>query len=137
LSISALAVPAILAVPLPKQTLALQWRFAFQRGMVTMPGTAVLSLLAFASLAYERNVRGQPWKGFATAGALTIAIVPFTLVLMSGTNKTLLSVAAGGAATLDDAAVRRLVTRWSAFNLVRSLLPLAGSLVGFWTLLAG
>lgn len=101
-----------------------------------MPIVAVTSLAAFAYTAYDRSRRGLDWKRYATAGALTLAIVPFTLIFMHPTNQALLQIAGGGttAAVVNDESVRALITKWAGLNLTRSLLPLAGAVVGIWSL---
>jgi hypothetical protein len=105
-------------------------------GKVAMPIVAVISLSSFAYAAYGRSQRGQEWKRYATAGALTLAIVPFTFIFMAGTNQALMQVASGGAAAavVNDDSVRALFTKWAGMNVVRSLLPLSGAVLGIWTL---
>jgi len=99
---------------------------------MTAPAIAVTSLAALAYSAYDRSRRGLVWKRYATAGALTLAIVPFTLIFMNPTNQALLQIAGGGAtaAVVNDDSVRALITKWTGLNLIRSLLPLAGAIIG-------
>lgn len=101
-----------------------------------MPGIAVVSLAAYAYAAYHRSRRHLDWTRYAAAGALTLSIVPFTLALMHPTNQSLLQIAGGGAtaAVVNDESVRALITTWAGLNLVRSLLPLGGGVVGLWAL---
>ncbi|OIW26153.1 DUF1772-domain-containing protein [Coniochaeta ligniaria NRRL 30616] len=128
--------PGLLSAPVPGALLAQQWQTAFNLGKATMPTIAIGSLAAFAYAAYDRSRRHLDWKRYATAGALTLAIVPFTLIFMHPTNRSLLQVAGGGAtaAVVNDDSVRALITKWTGLNLIRSLLPLGGAVVGLWSL---
>ena len=134
--ITVVSVPGLLAAQIPGRTLAIQWQAIFDRGKVAAPGIALLSLLSYAYLAYSHYQEGREWKGFATAALLTIGIVPFTLIAMAPTNNTLIGVASGAVTSVGDEAARQLVEKWGGLNLTRSLLPLAGSVVGLWSLLA-
>jgi hypothetical protein len=128
-------VPGLLAAPISGQNLAKQWMTIFETGKSQMPKVALLALFGYAYLAYDRHTRGSPWAGYLTAGALTMAVVPFTLLLMSPTNDALIEVATGAARATSDEATRALLQKWKGLNAMRSLLPLAGALVGAWTLL--
>lgn len=97
-----------------------------------MPGVALLSLAAFAYASYNSRQYGNRWRQYAIAGALTIALVPFTVGFMGATNGKLLGVAAAGVGGDQDAL--ELVRKWSGLNLARSLLPLLGAGVGIWGL---
>lgn len=97
-----------------------------------MPKVAVTTALAYAYASYSAHREGRKWKGLAAGGALTVAIVPFTLIFMSSTNGLLFKAAAGTLeASQEDVAT--LIGRWGVLNLVRSLLPLAGTIVGLST----
>ena len=75
----------------------------------------------------------------AAAGALTLAIVPYSIVFMTATDDKMIKVKAkddegvvkevGGAGVLDEVA-----WRWSKMNVVRSVLALAGAGVSFYGL---
>lgn len=134
-SLSSFAVPGILSAPAPPQILAKQWETLFNRGKSTMPIVAIASLLGYAYLAYRQKSSGLGWKRYAMAGALTIAIVPYTLIFMGPTNSSLLQ-AASGATTLSDDATHSLMLTWKSLNMGRSMLPLAGALLGLCTLVA-
>jgi uncharacterized membrane protein YeaQ/YmgE (transglycosylase-associated protein family) len=103
-----------------------------------MPVAASLSLLAFGYASYKSGQYGSQWKQYAAAAGLTIAIVPFTIVVMAGVNGKLMAEAAGivGAAEATTAHdTLELVRKWSTMNLVRSVCPLLGAAVGLWTLI--
>ncbi len=131
-----LSVPGLLAAQIPSRTLAIQWQAIYDRGKVAAPGIAILSLLGYVYLAYSHYHEGREWRGFAVAALLTIGIAPFTLIAMAPTNNTLIGVANGAITSVGDEAARQLVEKWGGLNLTRSLLPLAGSIVGLWSLLA-
>ncbi|KAF3762269.1 DUF1772-domain-containing protein [Cryphonectria parasitica EP155] len=140
--LSILAVPGLLSFstssttsPISTQALAQQWAGIYNRGKVLGPQAAALSLLGYGYLAYaQHRSRGSGWQLFVGAAALTVGIVPFTLVFMDATNQVLLEVASG-AATVGSEALEGLLLRWKDLNLVRSFFPLAGAVVGLWGLL--
>ncbi|SPJ79551.1 uncharacterized protein FTOL_07942 [Fusarium torulosum] len=129
-SISLTGIPAALQLSAP--TSATVWQEFFNRGIALMPKVAVTTALAYAYASYSAHREGRKWKGLAAGGALTVAIVPFTLIFMSSTNGLLFKAAAGTLeASQEDVAT--LIGRWGVLNLVRSLLPLAGTIVGLST----
>lgn len=132
--LSILAIPGLLAptTPLPAQALAQQWASIYNNGKVLGPQTAVLSLLGYGYLLYTSRNDTTRWRKFAGAAALSIAIVPFTVLVMDGTNQALLRVASEGG--VGEEMVRVLLVRWKGFNLVRALLPFAGAVIGLWGL---
>lgn len=135
-ALSIFTMPGLLSAPVGGALLAQQWQTMYDLGKAVMPTIAVGSLAAFAYAAYDRSRRHLDWKRYATAGGLTLAIVPFTLIFMHPTNRSLLQIAGGGATAVvvNDDSVRALITKWAGLNLVRSLLPLAGAVVGIWAL---
>ncbi|KAM0199872.1 hypothetical protein ACHAPA_004242 [Fusarium lateritium] len=129
-SISLAGIPAALQLSAP--TSATVWQEFFNRGFALMPKVALTTALAYAYASYAAYQEGRKWKGLVTAGALTIAIVPFTGIFMNSTNSLLFKAAAGTLeASQEDVAT--LIGRWGVLNLVRSLLPLAGTIVGLST----
>lgn len=153
--LSVLAVPGLLnASPsVAPQALAQQWAGIYNPGKVLGPRFAMLASLGYGYLAYHRS-GGRGGGGgagtgawalapFAGAAALTLAIAPWTVLVMDGTNQALLRVAEGGGAGAvvgeeekKKREVAELLARWKGLNLVRSLFPLAGAVIGFWGLVA-
>lgn len=134
-----LAIPAILGVEAPAQILAKQWAHLFQHGKMVGPVIALTATLGYAYLAWDLRAQGRDWMGYLLAGGLTMGLVPFTLVFLNPTNARLLDIAAGTSAAAKatgNEAIRGTIAKWSGLNLVRAFFPLAGSVVGFWTLLA-
>lgn len=136
--LSFIAIPGLIGStsPVTTQALAQQWAGMYNRGKVLGPQVAVLSMLGYGYLVYQRKSQNQPgWGMFAGAAALTLGIVPFTLLFMDTTVQSLLRVAEG-TSVLGETAVKELLVRWKGLNLVRSLFPLAGGVLGFWSLVA-
>lgn len=135
-TLSALAIPGLLSTnaAVPTQMLAQQWAGIYNRGKVLGPQAAAISLLGYGYLMYDRSRQGRGWGKYVGAAALTVGIIPFTAFFMDNTNQALLGVAAGGAGTLSSEAVRELLVKWRVLNLVRSLFPLAGALLGLYEL---
>lgn len=109
------------------------WQVLFNRGFALMPKFAGTTAIAYLYAAYTAHQQGRNWKGLAASAALTVSIVPFTIIFMSSTNDLLFKASAGTFdASQEDVAT--LIGRWGVLNLVRSLLPLAGAALGFSTL---
>ncbi|EOO00850.1 hypothetical protein UCRPA7_3694 [Phaeoacremonium minimum UCRPA7] len=100
------------------------------------PQMALVSMLGYAYLIYDRRSQGQSYSGYAAAAGLSLAIMPYTIILMSPTNNALLGVASGATKTLSESAVRELLVKWKGLNLVRSVIPFVGAVLGLWSLVA-
>lgn len=131
---SLLAVPGLLSAAVPSQALAQQWEGIYTRGKALGPRMALVSLAGYAYLAYDRRSQGQSYAGYIVAAVLSLGIMPYTIVFMSPTNNALLGVAGGATQTLGESAVRELVSKWKDLNLVRSVFPLVGAVIGLWSL---
>jgi hypothetical protein len=121
------------ALDFPSQQAQL-WNDLFVRGFAWMPKLAVTVGLSYAWAAYDTANRRGKWQGFIAGAALTAAIVPYTLVFMWSTNNALTNLATGAATASSTEHVAGLIRRWSQLNAVRSMLPLAGSVMGILTL---
>ncbi|KAJ4041031.1 hypothetical protein NW761_010135 [Fusarium oxysporum] len=131
-SLSLAGIPAALQLSGPPGVSV--WQVLFNRGFALMPKLAGTTAIAYLYAAYTAHQQGRNWKGLAASAALTVSIVPFTIIFMSSTNELLFKASAG---TLDASQedVATLIGRWGGvLNLVRSLLPLAGAAFGFSTL---
>ena len=77
---------------------------------------------------------------YGTAALLTIGIVPWTLLVMSETNRKLIAKAGEKGdlkgSGVGDEEVRGLLRKWTTLNGIRSVLPLLGSAVGMVAVLA-
>ncbi|KAK1595885.1 uncharacterized protein LY79DRAFT_588449 [Colletotrichum navitas] len=130
-SLSMFSVPTILqGSSEPAHALRL-WRHIFLNGASTGPKVALVTFLSLAYTAYDHHNRGAVWKPYATAAVLSLAIMPFTLVVMSSTNNALMA-GAQGVETLSLSETTELLTRWRTLNLVRSFISLASAGIGLW-----
>ncbi|KAF3484085.1 uncharacterized protein GIQ15_03409 [Arthroderma uncinatum] len=148
----------------PISHIATQWRHAYSIGKSSMPLCAIGAGTAYAYLAYvfrqettlrAADVRTSNW--YLLASGLVMSIIPYTLMVMSPTNKSLLaraevtdaeamtgvakakeaaSKASGDSkATREDVEVLNWLKGWAELNVVRALLPLAGTLSGLYATL--
>lgn len=130
-SLSMFSIPAILQTSAePGHALKL-WQHIFLNGASTGPKVALAVTLSLAYSAYDRYDQGVAWKPFVAAGALSLAIVPYTIIFMSSTNNALMA-GARGIATLGVSETTELLKRWQALNAVRSIISLAGAAIGLW-----
>src|SRR5437762_9703765 len=105
---STVVVPGILSGAADASVMTKQWKTIFDIGKGSMPKFAAVTLLSWCYLAYSQHSIGQAWRGFLGAGILTIAIVPYTLIVMTPTNSALMA-AATGVTTMSDGEARRLL----------------------------
>lgn len=97
-----------------------------------MPKVAVVTSLCFLYGAYGAREQRES-KTFLTAAGLGVCIVPFTLIFMAKTNQSLLS-SLKAASALSAGEAAHLISKWGTLNLIRSLFPLAASVLGLWGL---
>ncbi|KAH7043818.1 hypothetical protein B0J12DRAFT_787628 [Macrophomina phaseolina] len=105
------------------------WRHNYELGKSQNPPVAVLAAGALGYLAWTA---GAPLYG--AAAALTLGIVPYTIVAMRPTNGRLIKKSedigrqgpAAVATEAEQAEVDALLGRWVALNGVRSVLPALG-----------
>ena len=100
-----------------------------------MPKIAVTTALAYSYAAYSTRGSGAS-KTYLAAAGLVVSIIPFTILFMTPTNGALLA-AAEGTSSLGVSEVSGLVRRWGFLNLARSVLPLTGGLLAFFTFCRG
>ncbi|KAL2861941.1 hypothetical protein BJX68DRAFT_260740 [Aspergillus pseudodeflectus] len=147
---SLVSIPALLTshheygAPIP--LIVKQWRDMYNTGKAQNPPIAVITAAAFAYLAWSVRESTTPLAVLAprnatalysAAAALTVAIVPWTIAAMSGTNAQLLERAgAKGWVPTDEAAeeTEDLLHKWTFLNAVRGLFPLVGGVVGYLAL---
>lgn len=123
-----------------------EWRNLYHIGKAQNPPIAIVTSSIYLYLAWAVSLYSGPEldarqlsphaaKLYAVAAVLTLGIIPWTLAVMRPTNNLLESHAtrfetpASGA---DKQAIEidAHLAKWKTLNLVRSLFPLAGSLVG-------
>jgi hypothetical protein len=91
-----------------------------------------VALVAAASLGYlawtTRTIAPVPARLYGAAAALTIGIVPWTILAMNSTNQKLLAKAESTVNVKgDEKEVGDLLETWRTLNGIRSVLPLLGS----------
>lgn len=133
-SLSAICTPVLLDTnPSTPTQLLHQWARLYHYGHIYMPALAVATtgLYAYAALLLPRP-RGKCNLAYAVAGAVTIAMVPFTWVVMAPTNNVLFGLLeeADGAAAVGLPELRPLLVKWAWLHVTRSLFPLSGALLG-------
>ncbi|XPS70800.1 hypothetical protein M3J09_003002 [Ascochyta lentis] len=143
-SITLISIPAITQsisdAHLPAPHALNLWRNNFTAGFAIAPPTAVVTAASLAFCALVTPVGAQSrgnGKLFWVAAALTVGIVPYTLLFMRGTNERLLLLAKKE--ELDGEEGREgveLLGRWARLNGGRCLLPLAGAVVAGVAVLA-
>lgn len=114
------------------------WAELYKRGAASMPKFAIGTALAYFVAAYDAYGDGRAWGSYLGAAGLTLSIVPFTLTIMKNTNGLLHEEAKKDATEKNDisvAQVNSLLDRWITLNLIRGSLPLAGTILGVFTLL--
>lgn len=95
-----------------------------------MPKVALTTALMYGYAAW--SLHGQAGGSGVLclyAAMLTIAIVPYTLLIMGKTNKALHG-AADGISTPNASQTSILLDRWSLLNSGRALFPLIGTSLG-------
>ncbi|ELR04378.1 hypothetical protein VC83_06587 [Pseudogymnoascus destructans] len=137
-SFSIYTVPRLLESPTP--LLLKQFKHMFAAGHDTVPAGTVVAVTSLLYLAYDSRAAGSPaWRGYATAAALALGIIPYTLIVMMGTNKVLLDEAVAEVAAekveTKAASVKQLLDQWATMNLGRSVLMASAAVTATWTAL--
>ncbi|KIA75621.1 hypothetical protein HK57_00553 [Aspergillus ustus] len=132
MSVYLLAIPSLFETTTDPGHLVRHWHRIFMNGHIKGPIISLTTTALYGLAALAKYNAGQKWGVFATAGATTIAMVPFTLTIMASTNEALFRMEAevqkGRNPTWGEA--ERLVRNWSRFNLTRAFFPLAGAVLG-------
>jgi Domain of unknown function (DUF1772) len=105
-------------------------------GVRVGPPFALAATIVHVFNAYVNHNSSGTAKYSAAAAISTIAIVPFTILLLAPTNKELFKreKAARGTSTGVESSSVELVKKWGRLNLTRSFLPAVGALVACFTL---
>lgn len=150
--------PAVLLAP-SADLAARQWKRLYDSGKASAPPLAVTCAACFSFLAYHgkfcnsnqtcipltsRSARGIPGKFalspstlYLSAAILAPSIVPYTILVMMPTVKTLESKARDDAKAPSDTETISLVQKWSGQNVHRALMVAASALLGGAAILAG
>ena len=136
LGISIFSMPAIIRYGLNTEVLIRQWKVVYDRGSVLLPTLSGCTALNYFVVAQQHWSRGLEWRGFATGGALQLAIIPFTLVFIVGVNARLMAaIDPKKEAGLSADATRTLLWRWSKLHAARMGVALIGTVAALWNLL--
>ncbi|OJD12193.1 hypothetical protein AJ78_07167 [Emergomyces pasteurianus Ep9510] len=134
---------------LAPSTLAKLWKNVYHLGARQNPPISLCTALSFFYLAWSarsgttlfRETAENTASLYCAAGALVVAVVPFTVLAMTKTNSALLENAKlveAEPATVKAGAreqTEHLIRRWIKLNGVRSLFPLTAALVGMYAAL--
>ncbi|KAF2111955.1 hypothetical protein BDV96DRAFT_602435 [Lophiotrema nucula] len=114
-----------------------QWVRMYYYGHIGMPAlcVATVGLYGHAALCDQRQ---RP--KYSAAAATTLAMVPFTWVVMAPTNNILFGWETEATARIitsgvDLKAVQAIVVRWAWLHLARSVFPVVGVFLGFRAIL--
>ncbi|THC93446.1 hypothetical protein EYZ11_007065 [Aspergillus tanneri] len=132
-SLSLMAVPVFLDTTTVPGQLFHQWVRLYHYGHQVLPTLAVVTFSLYGYSAWRRRKAKKSWGALVLAGLTTVAMLPFTWLVMVPTNNILFALeassrASGAVATMEEA--RALVTKWCWMHLARSLFPLAGAVIG-------
>jgi hypothetical protein len=134
MSLSLVAVPVLLDTVTDTAQLLRQWSRMYHYGHLIMPSLAVGTLCLHGCNSVAQRSLGRPYRLFALAGMVTIAIAPFTWIAMDSTNNELFRLEAAAresnAESLHMALARELIVRWTWLHTARSMLPLVGTILG-------
>ncbi|KAK4248221.1 hypothetical protein C7999DRAFT_31274 [Corynascus novoguineensis] len=111
-----------------------QWALLYQYGRQYMPVLCIATCGLYGSAILSKH---KASRRYAMAIAATMAMVPFTWLVMAPTNETLfgLEEATGSGSMVEPGLVSGLAVRWAWLHVARSLFPLVGAIVGFTGLL--
>ncbi|TLD29128.1 hypothetical protein PspLS_03653 [Pyricularia sp. CBS 133598] len=139
LGLSIFAVPRLLESPGP--LMLQQWDKMFVSGRAILPAADMLSAVGFLILAYSRVFGERTAKMYTLAAALSVGIVPYTVLVMSRTNNKLrrraeLTKSMSITDELESAEVREsdkfLVDHWGVLNLGRAAMLAGAGLIGLY-----
>ena len=111
----------------------------YEAGKTQNPPIAIATASALLSLAWSAHRGGGRNQAilYASAAIFTLAVVPFTLLIMAGTNQKLDDQATRGGdgsgavkAGSAEEGIDFLLARWRNLNAMRSLLPFVGGVLG-------
>ena len=140
LALSLMGIPAIRVNNDDTGTLQ-QFRSLYNLGKTINPKIAMLSATASFAAAWTHYHPQALYRTglFVASGITTLSIVPWTFLMMQSTNSALfarLQVAESkpigeAKSTEQSEETRSLLEKWRFLNIIRSLMPLAGSLLAY------
>lgn len=132
MSLFLLTIPVLLESARDSPQLLHQWHRIFRRGHVQGPAISISTGLLYSYAAWSKGSGGGAWRLFAVAAATTVGMVPYTWIVMSGTNNALSRAVEGSKNASEEnwAEAAKLVRAWGQLNAVRALFPLTGAVLG-------
>ncbi|UNI23309.1 hypothetical protein JDV02_009139 [Purpureocillium takamizusanense] len=119
---------------IPYTIAARLWKYTLEQGKPNPPTAAFASLtLAFCAcrVGMLEGTSGRFWLN-AAAAALTLGMIPYTVVWILPINGRLIDIAnSRDEAVSDIVEVKELLSRWSKLNWIRSAIPLTASCLAF------
>lgn len=137
-ALSGVAVPVFLDTTKTAGELYIQWARTYHYGHLALPALSVGTFLLYSHVAALKARAGRRWRSSLLAGVVTMAMVPFTWVVMTPTNNRLFGLEAAAKAGVLSSGLEEaqgLVTKWASMHLARSFFPLAGAVMGSMILL--
>lgn len=141
MSLSLVAIPVFLDTTTSPVQIFREWERMYHYGHQVLPALSITTALLYSYTAWQRKARGRQWAQYLLAAGVTVAMIPFTLMVMVPTNDKLfaLELASRTATTefssLDEA--RGLVIGWSRMHVIRAFSPLIGAAIGLTATLRG
>lgn len=136
-SVAAFAIPVFLDTNQDAAHAVRQWVRLYHYGHIYLPGLCVATCGLYAYTAYSKRAAHRPqWARYALSALVTIAMVPFTWVVMAPTNNILFGLDREFGAARDMDFVRGLLVKWAWLHVIRSAAPLLGAYLAFRTLLS-
>ncbi|KAI8944905.1 hypothetical protein F4801DRAFT_570146 [Xylaria longipes] len=138
MNIAILDVPVLLEVSHARSSDVLNhWGKLYEYGARLYPSISVTVglLYLYAILSSSKLSSRRSWIVFLVAAGTTLAMIPWTLLVMMPTNDTLmrardLAGESKGAEVMLWEEVEGLVVHWQRLHFLRSLFPLVGSVIG-------
>lgn len=135
-SLSAFTIPILVDTNQDAAHAVRQWVRLYHYGHIYLPGMCVATCGLYGYTAYSKRAANRPqWSRYALSAIITIAMVPFTWVVMTPTNNTLFGLDESNSAG-DMGFVRILLVKWAWLHVTRSAAPLIGAYLAFQTLLS-
>ena len=133
MALSLMAVPVLLDTTTQSPQLFFQWTRVYHYGHQVLPTMAVGTFMLYMYTAMKKRAAKKPWAIFLLAGISTVAMVPFTWIVMVPTNNELFRlqrVSMSDPSVMGIDAAKELVVKWSWMHLTRSFSPLIGAVLG-------
>lgn len=133
MSLSLMAIPVLLDTTTQAPQLFHQWVRMYHYGHQVLPTLAVGTFLLYSYTSVKRRNARKSWGVSALAGVTTLSMLPFTWIFMVPTNNELFRLEGMSKAeplVKGIVEAKELVVRWSWLHFTRSLLPLAGAVMG-------